>query len=885
MKLLFKIFLLSISLFLGFNASARSILSAPAEEDYIRRLELQPQLAERLRIPEGLSAEEKEALTFLFAYMPTPDILDHDLDFFLENTRLAIKSSEEMPWGKMVPDREWRHFVLPVRVNNEDLDNSRKFFYDELRPRLEGLSMEEAILEVNHWCHEKVSYQPSDQRTSPPLTTMANASGRCGEESTFAVAALRSVGIPARQVYTPRWAHTDDNHAWVEAWANGKWHFLGACEPEPVLDMAWFNAPASRGMLMTTKVIGDYDGPEEKLEVSPTLTIINITENYAPSALSSVYILGRDGKPIPNAKVRFCLYNYAELYPLVEKNSDSQGLAQFSSGLGDLVVWASDGTNFNLAKITAGDTLTLTLDKDSSFSGSIDFDLTPPRGHANLPEVSPEAVELNDRRKVYEDSLRLAYTNTFPSPSEANAISRELGLGDEGVERLMEARANLNVIEQFLRETPPAQRAKAVALLGELNEKDIHDVTEDVLREQLDFTYGDESSSLFNEFILNPRIDFEMLRPYKESIQKMLTSEEAEAFKNNPNLIADFIRSEIATDSLYNPESHYQAVTSTLDYKIGDYGNKDLAFVAICRALGVAARLDPVSRNAQYADKAGQWIDVTPSANATAKESSGAKSTLHIENLTDLKGRSQKYYSQFTISEICQGIPRLMEFGDFEPVESINDRKEQISPGQYFLLSGQRLADGTVLAHGEFFTAETGQPTEATLKLRQDSNALQVIGNLNAELLYTPIDFKDGKMEIGETRSILSSTGRGYYVLGVILPGHEPSAHALNDISASAKELEATERTLLILFPDKDAAARFRLSDYGALPSNLQFGIDTGSIAEELQEGLELTAPISADMPIFVIADSFNRIIFSQQGYTISLGETLARILTSLSDN
>ena len=32
----------------------------------------------------------------------------------------------------------------------------------------------------------------------------------------------------SRQVYTPRWAHTDDNHAWVEAWVNGKWYFLGA---------------------------------------------------------------------------------------------------------------------------------------------------------------------------------------------------------------------------------------------------------------------------------------------------------------------------------------------------------------------------------------------------------------------------------------------------------------------------------------------------------------------------------------------------------------------------------------------------------------------------------------------------------------------------------
>ncbi len=70
------------------------------------------------------------------------------------------------------------------------------------------------------------------------LFTIRSAYGRCGEQSTFTVAALRAIGIPARQVYTPRWAHTDDNHAWVEAWADGTWYFLGACEPEAVLNLA-----------------------------------------------------------------------------------------------------------------------------------------------------------------------------------------------------------------------------------------------------------------------------------------------------------------------------------------------------------------------------------------------------------------------------------------------------------------------------------------------------------------------------------------------------------------------------------------------------------------------------------------------------------------------
>ena len=105
--------------------------------------------------------------------------------------------------------------------------------------------------------------------SSSPLASVKTAYGRCGEESTFTVAALRAVGIPARQVYTPRWAHTDDNHAWVEAWADGHWYFFGACEPEPVLNLGWFNSPASRGMLMHTKVFGRYNGPEEIMLETP----------------------------------------------------------------------------------------------------------------------------------------------------------------------------------------------------------------------------------------------------------------------------------------------------------------------------------------------------------------------------------------------------------------------------------------------------------------------------------------------------------------------------------------------------------------------------------------------------------------------------------------
>lgn len=104
--------------------------------------------------------------------MALPDKTDYSKAFYEENIALALQARREMPWGKTIPEREFKHFVLPVRVNNENLDDSRKVFFAELKDRVKHLSMKDAILEVNHWCHEKVTYRPSDGRTSSPLASV-----------------------------------------------------------------------------------------------------------------------------------------------------------------------------------------------------------------------------------------------------------------------------------------------------------------------------------------------------------------------------------------------------------------------------------------------------------------------------------------------------------------------------------------------------------------------------------------------------------------------------------------------------------------------------------------------------------------------------------------
>ena len=94
-----------------------------------------------------------------------------------------------------------------------------------------------------------------------------------------------------------------------------------------------------------------------------------------------------------------------------------------------------------------------------------------------------------------------------------------------------------------------------------------------------------------------------------------------------------------------------------------------------------------------------------------------------------------------------------------------------LDEGTYILVTGQRMADGSVLAHSRFFQIKPGETTTLPLNVRQESEGVKVIGSFNSEDLFD----KDG-----QNVSILSQTGRGYYVLGVLGIGQEqPTTHSM----------------------------------------------------------------------------------------------------------
>ena len=769
--------------------------------------------------------KEQQALRFLQTSMPSCDDIDYSEDYFLKNIQTSFKAKKEMPWGKHVPEREFKHFVLPIRVNNENLDDFRMAYYEELRDRVKDLSMYDAVLEVNHWCHEKVNYKGSDSRTSSPMATIKTSWGRCGEESTLLVSALRTVCIPARQVYVPRWAHCDDNHAWVEAWVDGQWHFLGACEPEPVLDLGWFNAPASRALLVHTRVLGDYDGPEEVISKTPYYTEINVIDNYAETAKLNVNVVDRYGNAIPDARVDFKIYNYSEYHTVATKYTDNQGNTWLTAGLGTMMVYASkDGKfGYQVVKIGSVDSITIELCRDgrksvlSSEQIEEDYDIIPPIEHAVIPNVSEEMRAENNRRLAIEDSIRNAYI------AKCVAAQNE---GDYDKEIMAKTWGNYQTIKDFIDYARGLDREEdAYTLLHNLTDKDLRDVSIDVLKD------------CFDGNMLNPRVSNEMLRPYVKIFKET-------SLPDNIEDLIKWVSDSITIDEAFGESRTPISPAGVLRSRHADTHSRDIFFVAMARTKGITSRIDPVTGKVQYFDN--QWVDVEFEKSDNENQNKPGTLVIHYAGTDD-----PRYYTHFSIKKFNGNTFDLLAYDAMDPGMDVGLTYSQmrgglsLDPGYYVMSSGPRLADGSVLNRLLFFYIESGEITNVELIMREP-----VVETFS------------------ETSQNIASQLR---IVAYLDGGSEPTTHAMQDISILKKEFEKKGVKLTFIFNNEDDLRNFKLKNFNELPKNIEFLVDSDAFWKNTQN--------TKALPCFKIINSENEVVFEKSGYTIGLGEQLLNVL------
>ena len=833
---------------------------------------------------DTLSRMEREAMEFLYAYMPLSDLADYEPEFYLQQVRYAFKAREEMAWGKEVPEDVFRHFVLVYRVNNENLDTARMVFYRELKERVKGMTMEEAALEVNHWCHEHVAYRAADARTSAPLATLRTSLGRCGEESTFTVTALRAVGIPARQCYTPRWAHCDDNHAWVEVYVDGEWKFLGACEPDPRLNMGWFSVPSTRCMMVHSKAFGKYKGDEEVVKRTSLYSELNLLSHYAPTRRVTVTVQDADGKPLPGAKVKFKLYNYAEYYTLSTQTADAEGKASLTTGLGDLLIWVTDGDSYRFIKmdVRKDSVATVKIEKDvivrqyREGQGCIDeeddwvYEMVPPVAGEPKVVATEEETAANAKRLAYEDSLRNAYTATVPTKENYKQLMKpNPNLTDEQAwEIIHKSEGNYAEIIKFLDNHTEENQAIAgeteatciscsdgfiiswnvfYDYLCSFSDKDLRDITAEVLEAHWMVPPMHPMANEYGPYRkggLPARISNELVRPYREELScfKGMTAEEIRQWTLDSIIVDD-------------SSNYYNCPISPVGvYKLrrADSHSRDIFFVAACRAADIPAYLDNAT-NILYTWNGKGWQ--TTSLSSTPRESStSSKSSLTL-TYHGKEPAKPVYWPHFTLAKLENGDLRTFDFED-DPRMASFPATIELEPGTYCLSTGNRYPDGAVRSHMEFFEVKAGEKVTKEIVILPLLARTDELGIVNPHLeLFDGIELWDYAGE----------SGMLYVNLGNY---SEPSKHLVVELKQLQKEMRAWGGMTFMVGPTSIGMPSWNLV-------NTDFAYQKGLLEQRIMEATKCGSDIQ--YPLVALIDKDGHIRYHSTGYKIGVIEQVLK--------
>ncbi|MCL2290976.1 MAG: transglutaminase-like domain-containing protein [Bacteroidetes bacterium] len=827
-----------------------------------------------------LTHKEKEALQFLYAYMPLSDLADYDGKFFLDQVRYAFKAQDEMPWGAAIPEDIFRHFVLVYRVNNEDLDTARMVIFNELKDRIRDMSMYDAALEINHWCHEKVTYRPSDRRTSSPLATIRTGFGRCGEESTLTVTAMRAMGIPARQIYTPRWAHTNSNHAWVEVWVNGNWHFLGACEPDPELDMGWFALPVTRAMMVHTNVFGKSGDFGERTLETELYSVVNLTSNYTNTKKIKVIVVDKNNMPVQDAIVKFKLYNFAEYYSLASTNTDKDGVATLSTGYGDLLVWVTKNRKYGYQKfdVRKNDELTIRLENEQGKEYVEWLDIFPPDAGTKKKVATKEQNDINNRRLQYNDSVRNAYLTTFMNEEDAKIIKTENLTPEQVWYFIQKSEGNYAEIKKFVEQNGKKRAGLYVyEFLNALSDKDLRDAPADILQEHT--TLFDSKKYPFDVYvkgIIPARISNEGLRMWRHYL---LDNLEAELGENaTSQQLLDWMDANIR---LRSDDNYFRASISpkgVYDLRLTDEHSRNIFFVAACRALDIPAYLDAAT-NQIFVWQNKKWNVVDLEEEGRKEKVAGTKSPSNFEgvsrgslygNLTltlPKNAKTPEYWTHYTIAKFADGDFVTFNYQD-DPRVAAFPATLELEPGYYMLSTGNRYSDGETLSQLEFFNIEPGKTVSKTVTLRKLIPQNKTYGEIEVNSPYSGKEHTLALIDLMQEKEL---------ILCFIDPAREPTRHLFNDMAALKNDFDKWGGNILFMIPGEKNTADFNPKRWN-LPVNSIFEIDKESMF--MNYVLNTTnQEFREEYPLVFIVNKEGKLVFKSEGYRIGTGELLLKSL------
>lgn len=779
------------------------------------------------------------AMKYLYVTAPYSDLVNYSFEDIKDFAGHGLFLYNHLERVHALQEEMFLNYILDHRVNEEEVLPCRTLFWNALKDRIEGKNAKDAAIEVNYWCAEEATYHSGDDRTLPALTVYRRGYGRCGEESVFLVNALRSVGIPARQVYVPRWSHCDDNHAWVELWCDGKWYFTGACEPLMILNKGWFTNASSRAMMVHSRLFDLFPAEgEDVIGKEGAAVMLNQTARYAKVKTVTVQVTDHAGAPVKDAQVQFQVLNMGEYYPIAKAMTDENGNVSLVTGFGSVRVAAfrPDMEGFAQADVDTREQVNVKLILTGEAVAAEDWkavDVIAPVDTPVNPDMpTPEQKAIGTRRLNEANQLRREKKENWVNP-ELTAF-----LAGEDEKELRQAMADV------------------------LSEKDHTDCVCSVLEEHL--AYGKiyaqqyrevDEYDLYINYVLNPRVEYELLRPYRKGILSFFTEEQKAAFLENSAEIWNYIKEHITAYPYNERETVMETPYECLVSGIGTERSQKVLFVAIARTLGIPARLNPGSHVMEYWDEC-QFVSVLK------QEKWSAALSLKKE-----EGTQWNYYQNWTIGRLVGSEYVSL---DLTGRSWEGDTLElALIPGTYRIITTNRLPNGNQFSWEKIIIVKDEEKHYETLRLREAQ-----LGDMLERISLPEFEVKDAD---GGIVTCADLTQGGKKILMWLEESREPTEHILNEMLEHAEKFHQFETCISFMIRTGEAKGDPLLAK--VLKTFPKISVYYDSFEENI-ELLGRRMYVDPDkLPLILVTNGESVGIYATSGYNVGTGDMLIRIM------
>ena len=882
---------------------------------------------------ENLLVEEAEnlrcALQYLYISMPLSDRVTYPFETYLDYAKRGVKLRKNRADVQALSEAIFFPYVLFHRVNEEEILPCRTLFGEEIESWLkEGkkdfassskvkLASEdtlkntsdnsqkdtlkntpELVKEINYWCSQEGTYRSTDNRTLSALMFYQRGYGRCGEESVFAVNAMRSMGVPCRQIYAPRWAHCEDNHAWIEVFVEGKWQFLGACEPMEKLNIGWFNAAASRAILIHSRYFGEdlfercreseslgmsfgaleREGDfsenqqmtaenslpkEELLGKEGIVTEFNQISRYAESKKITILVLDSKERPVPNVSISLELLNTGEYYPIARPRSNEKGELCFHCGFGTLLleIYHKKECASQLIDTRHGEHFTVRLSGEYRDEEWRVLDFFAPKDSEKNPNTETEEEKARGKKRLslckeslkekkggYQNQAILSFLQNHDRERREEFLSllTEKDLSDVSIEVLedsyLDETSENAYLEEFVKDTFP----------------------EEIIRK--DF----QKNCVF-PFIMNPRVDEEVLRPYKKIVINSFHDTEKEQFLRNPKEIWNWIQKEIKSHPDKERWSIITPPSACLSGRVGSALSKAILFVAIARSLGIPARLRKSDKAMEYWEKTQKnFIPVLEEERESCK-------IVFRKNTQD----SLQYGQHWTLAREISGEFKSLNLR--EMIFQEDSLELSAVPGRYRIITENRFPNGNIQGADFIFTLKKGEKKEVEVLYRKAElkDMLEQL-TLSDFTLYKEEGGKEQLFSIvhKEMSKNSQSAKKGTKAIFFWLePGAEPTEHILNEILEQKERFSAISERMYFVMREKkgEKDPLFNLVRQSLPSFNLYFDREN---RDELLARRMYVEPGSYPFILLAEEDAEKVYgIYAVSGYQVGTGDMLLRIM------